>query len=448
MTGIGPTWTAVNGPQPSQVPLKDKCPKAEIFDGDDLGLDDFLAADQHRENAKGGQPKRAYSYEDDWISIGNTPSPPPPEKPRKAQSDLWEIETDSQGESKEEPVRLANGNWACNHKCKDKKGYANSKKRKIIGAPLTLLCSCKHLCCKIGLEKRPKPAKKKVSTSQKPSGLNQLTLSATITKADSAKKSQKPQAKAGTKPKLDEQSRSTLPVRQTETTKSKQKTDETQNEPNFPSKSKRPGKASQVVAKKYLDDDLTDFLSSWDPSEETWSDFPQLPSIQTPKVDESAMICIDLTSEKSPYGSPSKTLNPPTTEPARSVGALGGEAQSSLTTPINTRTTDHWFDNTLPPGDEVFTSPLNTNSTPLTMPFTMRSGNIPSLKRKARTPEEQLQEPPQKKVEEYSSQEIISAFTTLNEPDEEYPSTESSDSGWDDVDRLLLEELKNIANFH
>jgi Sec63 Brl domain len=43
-----------------------------------------------------------------------------------------------------EPIRLTNGKWACNHKCKDK-------------------VNCKHMCCRDGLDKPPKPAKKSIS---------------------------------------------------------------------------------------------------------------------------------------------------------------------------------------------------------------------------------------------------------------------------------------------
>lgn len=43
-----------------------------------------------------------------------------------------------------EPQQLANGNWACNHPCKDK-------------------TACKHLCCREGLDKKPKPPKAKES---------------------------------------------------------------------------------------------------------------------------------------------------------------------------------------------------------------------------------------------------------------------------------------------
>lgn len=41
-----------------------------------------------------------------------------------------------------EPKRLPNGNWECSHPCTDKK-------------------RCKHLCCKIGMENKPRPKKPK-----------------------------------------------------------------------------------------------------------------------------------------------------------------------------------------------------------------------------------------------------------------------------------------------
>jgi hypothetical protein len=43
-----------------------------------------------------------------------------------------------------EPRQLDNGKWACNHACKDK-------------------TSCKHYCCREGLDKKPKPQKAKAS---------------------------------------------------------------------------------------------------------------------------------------------------------------------------------------------------------------------------------------------------------------------------------------------
>ena len=64
---------------------------------------------------------------------------------RKKQK-LTSIERDEETTA-HEPRQLANGKWACNHNCKDK-------------------TSCKHLCCREGLDKKPKPAKAKTSKKE------------------------------------------------------------------------------------------------------------------------------------------------------------------------------------------------------------------------------------------------------------------------------------------
>jgi ATP-dependent DNA helicase HFM1/MER3 len=65
-------------------------------------------------------------------------------------------------ETEKEPSRLENGRYACNHRCKDK-------------------TTCKHLCCREGLEKPHKVTRKRSANGTQPkSGLNQLTLSASI----------------------------------------------------------------------------------------------------------------------------------------------------------------------------------------------------------------------------------------------------------------------------
>jgi hypothetical protein len=46
-----------------------------------------------------------------------------------------------------EPRQLVNGKWACNHNCKDKS-------------------SCKHLCCREGLDKKPKPSKARTNKKE------------------------------------------------------------------------------------------------------------------------------------------------------------------------------------------------------------------------------------------------------------------------------------------
>ncbi|KAJ5374631.1 Nucleotide-sugar transporter [Penicillium concentricum] len=106
------------------------------FDGDDLQLDDFLVANECPAKAMESQTPQPQQFDDlNWFSID---------------------------EDEYEPARLANGKWACNHKCKDK-------------------TSCKHFCCREGLEKPPKPPKRPVAT-QKEGGLNQLTISEHVSK--------------------------------------------------------------------------------------------------------------------------------------------------------------------------------------------------------------------------------------------------------------------------
>lgn len=76
-----------------------------------------------------------------------------------------------------EPRQLDNGKWACNHACKEK-------------------TSCKHLCCREGLDKKPKPPKprasKKDNTATDP---KQTQLSMSVNKkADTPTASQSTQA--------------------------------------------------------------------------------------------------------------------------------------------------------------------------------------------------------------------------------------------------------------
>lgn len=64
---------------------------------------------------------------------------------KKRQHRVEAEEDDTQEEW--QPKKLPNGKWACNHKCKDK-------------------TSCKHLCCREGADKPPKPPKKGQKTPE------------------------------------------------------------------------------------------------------------------------------------------------------------------------------------------------------------------------------------------------------------------------------------------
>lgn len=99
--------------------------KADAFDGDDLGLDDFLFKGLRQERPK--KPafmNKAQDEELDWFSIDSTPSPQRKPAASKAKGGTRITDIGPQEQEEDEPVRLANGNWACNHKCKDKTRYA------------------------------------------------------------------------------------------------------------------------------------------------------------------------------------------------------------------------------------------------------------------------------------------------------------------------------------
>ena len=63
-------------------------------------------------------------------------------KPSKGKDRARPVDTAADDSDEQRPVQLDNGKWACNHKCKDK-------------------TACKHICCRVGIDKPPKkPAKK------------------------------------------------------------------------------------------------------------------------------------------------------------------------------------------------------------------------------------------------------------------------------------------------
>ncbi|KGO73307.1 Helicase, C-terminal [Penicillium italicum] len=177
------------------------------FDGDDLQLDDFLVANERCGIAKESTKPKPREFDDiDWFSIDSTSPSPAKAAPKVShpREDDWVADIDEPVDEYE-PVRLANGKWACNHKCKDK-------------------TSCKHFCCREGLEKPPKPPKRTIPATQQEGGLNQLTISASITKATptinstSGKQAAK---KRVTEPKKDEH---ILKVKKTLTSQAKKKT--------------------------------------------------------------------------------------------------------------------------------------------------------------------------------------------------------------------------------
>lgn len=114
-------------------------------DNDDWG--DGGIGDSDFPNAADQEP-----WESDFVDIDeldNAPMPAPKSiLPENKALGNGHRTVSSATESSQEPKQLRNGNWACSHRCKDKQ-------------------SCKHPCCRDGLEKKPKlkPKKYRPSTS-------------------------------------------------------------------------------------------------------------------------------------------------------------------------------------------------------------------------------------------------------------------------------------------
>ena len=71
--------------------------------------------------------------------------------------DLDETEVRILSVSEGIPEKLANGRWACKHTCKDKTSYVKPRVLQMCKSEKDV--SCKHLCCRDGLERMPKPSK-------------------------------------------------------------------------------------------------------------------------------------------------------------------------------------------------------------------------------------------------------------------------------------------------
>ncbi|PKY00800.1 P-loop containing nucleoside triphosphate hydrolase protein, partial [Aspergillus campestris IBT 28561] len=131
----------------------------DILDSDDQLFDDFM----------GGNPS-GLSGEDlnasrPWME-DSAPDPPECQPPKKGRKENHKPENSDEKKDVEGPTRLENGRWACNHRCKDK-------------------TTCKHFCCRDGLDKPPKGGKRNTpDVDPRSSGLSQLTLSASLTKKE------------------------------------------------------------------------------------------------------------------------------------------------------------------------------------------------------------------------------------------------------------------------
>lgn len=141
-----PAARSTNVVKNSLIELKNA--EADAWDDGGLDDDDFFGAE---------------SKEDDFVDVDALEQPIVGlSKARQSRKDISIANTvEAPGEQ-----RLENGNFACNHRCKDKN-------------------ACKHQCCKEGLEKKPKPKPKKTHDSEPSAASKSKTSSASLTKVQS-----------------------------------------------------------------------------------------------------------------------------------------------------------------------------------------------------------------------------------------------------------------------
>lgn len=263
--------------------------------------------------------------------------------------------------------------------------------------------------------------------------MSQLTLTANGTKKDTEKNSRKGKEKATAKKNSSERHYSS-PLRGQEKMKQKPSTATGGSKYATPSSSKHKvfHSPSEMPSSDYGGDEFSDFQSPSEFLKDTTSEFKQPPSIDVSEIEQKTKSFVDLTT---PSGDPSP-------DTAESTGTLTG---GILPTPLpeNDRTVAVWEDPASSPKNNPFTSPENIKSSATAMPLTELSGNIPP-KRKASSLEETKNERSRKRTEWC----LINASPAM-ELDEQQQQTESEGSpGWEDVDRLLLEEFKDVINFY
>lgn len=147
----------VSRPRVSQVPARRISLASDAEDWGDGGIKeaDFPnAADQ--------EPWESDFIDVDELDSGPVAASPPIVQQKKGRPKLPAKVSDARRKSPE-PKQLRNGKWECGHHCKDKQ-------------------SCKHICCRDGMDKKPKTKKPKASTEADSQTQNGKTQSRTQSK--------------------------------------------------------------------------------------------------------------------------------------------------------------------------------------------------------------------------------------------------------------------------
>lgn len=315
--------------------------------------------------------------------------------------------------------------------------------------------SCKHFCCREGLEKPPKP-RKRAASNHKAGNFNQLTLSAAITKRGSLGEASKGKQPAKELPKLTtskkpkDRSKSyvpKLPPKRRSSTRRENGNNGTAKQP----ASKTGEKESNTQAKTFSSDFGDDSLD----------DLPSLSDLIR-GIESSTAPADQAVSEAHQRGD--SVFDSPVTG-AEPVGAADGPKEPQSLQTLHAREFIEISDDSSPePGKNIFTNHGDIESSVATAPLSSSSGNIirlptrktsrpcgtyeaklPERAERSRSPKYLL--PPLDLRHNLTHLQPLSAIDSISK-DQVHRAPTNSSSGWDDVDRLLLEEFKDVINHY
>lgn len=314
--------------------------------------------------------------------------------------------------------------------------------------------SCKHFCCREGLEKPPKP-RRRAASNRKAGNFNQLSLSAAITKRGSlgdANKGKQPEKELPAlnmtkKPK----GRSKSYVPKLPQRRSSSRLANGDNGTAKQTASKTGEKESSTQAKIFssdFDDDSLDDLPSL-------SDL--IRGIESSTVPADQAVSEAHRRGDSVFDSPFAGAEPV-------EAADGFKEPRSLQTPHARDFIEISDDSSPEPGKNIFTNHGDVESSVATAPLSSSSGNIirlltgktsrpcgtyeanlPERAETSRSPKYLL--PPLDLRHNLTHLQPLSAIDSISK-DQVHRTPTNSSSGWDDVDRLLLEEFKDVINHY
>lgn len=415
---------------------------------DDLYSNDFTPINPRQKKPKEPVKGDIDEFEaSDWLSIDSTPSPRRAPRVTQSKNDEWALDMGPHDHGEDEPVRLPNGNWACNHKCKDKTRYGLCLVS--IEANRANSYSCKHFCCRDGLERPPKPSKKRVLPA--PKNESQLTISATIDKKDKQKKEHRGKPVQAKLTKI----QATKPD-----ARAGNKTDSGHNgisdNLRLQAEQDKMDSHSKPASSDYGGDALDDLSpAAWLPGDST-SSFAITATSDSPQNEKANYI--DLTTPVPQEESLSATspVSPEISlmqvdEPATVVDEI-----QSHGIPSEDFAGD-WGDLTSEFENDIFTNPYNLTSSATTLPLStantkmprnpnLATGTVQCSSGESSTNVELSHEMQTK--EKDAPMHIPVRFTMKDFEDSPSPEAQDSSPGWEDIDRMLMEEFKDIVDFY